>query len=200
MTDLTKELNRSQGIPFLEYKHFVTRTFFPKVRRQRVSRAPHCSQICSYQVRALLKGFYSVTKSFHCYIFTCHIFQPELSSKVELHLLGCHTRSGLLAHDRSWWQLFQELLWLACLGPLHTSSERALTQAECWGLLLEGSSVTPLHSAEAEGWLKDELAIREKGFLSHAGCPQEFPVAWPVLRSSLDVSPPCPRLGTWCSQ
>ncbi|XP_007517198.2 plexin-D1 [Erinaceus europaeus] len=29
MTDLTKELNRSQGIPFLEYKHFVTRTFFP---------------------------------------------------------------------------------------------------------------------------------------------------------------------------
>jgi len=32
MTDLTKELNRSQGIPFLEYKQFVTRTFFPKVR------------------------------------------------------------------------------------------------------------------------------------------------------------------------
>lgn len=31
MTDLTKELNRSQGIPFLEYKHFVTRTFFSKV-------------------------------------------------------------------------------------------------------------------------------------------------------------------------
>ncbi|XP_058844836.1 plexin-D1-like isoform X2 [Acipenser ruthenus] len=30
MTDLTKELNSSQGIPFLEYKHFVTRTFFPK--------------------------------------------------------------------------------------------------------------------------------------------------------------------------
>ncbi|KAK2091376.1 Plexin-D1, partial [Saguinus oedipus] len=30
MTDLTKELNHSQGIPFLEYKHFVTRTFFPK--------------------------------------------------------------------------------------------------------------------------------------------------------------------------
>lgn len=37
MTDLTKELNRSQGIPFLEYKHFVTRTFFPKVRKQRVT-------------------------------------------------------------------------------------------------------------------------------------------------------------------
>lgn len=33
MTDLTKELNRSQGIPFLEYKYFVTRTFFPKVRQ-----------------------------------------------------------------------------------------------------------------------------------------------------------------------
>uniref|UniRef100_A0A3B4WYL7 Plexin D1 n=1 Tax=Seriola lalandi dorsalis TaxID=1841481 RepID=A0A3B4WYL7_SERLL len=32
MTDLTKELNRSQGIPFLEYKQFVTRTFFPKVK------------------------------------------------------------------------------------------------------------------------------------------------------------------------
>uniref|UniRef100_A0AAY4D4M8 Sema domain-containing protein n=1 Tax=Denticeps clupeoides TaxID=299321 RepID=A0AAY4D4M8_9TELE len=31
MTDLTKELNRSQGIPFLEYKQFVTRTFFPKL-------------------------------------------------------------------------------------------------------------------------------------------------------------------------
>lgn len=31
MTDLTKELNRSQGIPFLEYKYFVIRTFFPKV-------------------------------------------------------------------------------------------------------------------------------------------------------------------------
>ncbi|XP_051758342.1 plexin-D1 [Ctenopharyngodon idella] len=31
MTDLTKELNRSQGIPFLEYKEFVTRTFFPKM-------------------------------------------------------------------------------------------------------------------------------------------------------------------------
>ncbi|CAB1329302.1 unnamed protein product, partial [Coregonus sp. 'balchen'] len=30
MTDLTKELNSSQGIPFLEYKQFVTRTFFPK--------------------------------------------------------------------------------------------------------------------------------------------------------------------------
>ncbi|XP_048462206.1 plexin-D1 [Rhincodon typus] len=30
MTDLTKELNRSQGIPFLEYKYFVIRTFFPK--------------------------------------------------------------------------------------------------------------------------------------------------------------------------
>uniref|UniRef100_A0A803SWC2 Plexin D1 n=1 Tax=Anolis carolinensis TaxID=28377 RepID=A0A803SWC2_ANOCA len=30
MTDLTKELNRSQGIPFLDYKYFVTRTFFPK--------------------------------------------------------------------------------------------------------------------------------------------------------------------------
>uniref|UniRef100_A0A674BYI8 Plexin D1 n=1 Tax=Salmo trutta TaxID=8032 RepID=A0A674BYI8_SALTR len=31
MTDLTKELNSSQGIPFLEYKQFVTRTFFPKM-------------------------------------------------------------------------------------------------------------------------------------------------------------------------
>uniref|UniRef100_A0A673HC61 Plexin-D1-like n=1 Tax=Sinocyclocheilus rhinocerous TaxID=307959 RepID=A0A673HC61_9TELE len=31
MTDLTKELNRTQGIPFLEYKQFVTRTFFPKM-------------------------------------------------------------------------------------------------------------------------------------------------------------------------
>uniref|UniRef100_A0A8D0AD56 Plexin D1 n=1 Tax=Sander lucioperca TaxID=283035 RepID=A0A8D0AD56_SANLU len=35
MTDLTKELNRSQGIPFLEYKQFVTRTFFPKVKSRR---------------------------------------------------------------------------------------------------------------------------------------------------------------------
>ncbi|XP_059358937.1 plexin-D1 isoform X2 [Carassius carassius] len=31
MTDLTKELGRTQGIPFLEYKQFVTRTFFPKM-------------------------------------------------------------------------------------------------------------------------------------------------------------------------
>ncbi|XP_067268964.1 plexin-D1 [Pseudorasbora parva] len=31
MTDLTKELSRTQGIPFLEYKQFVTRTFFPKI-------------------------------------------------------------------------------------------------------------------------------------------------------------------------
>ncbi|KPP71860.1 hypothetical protein Z043_109183, partial [Scleropages formosus] len=31
MTDLTKELNRSQGIPFLDYKQFVMRTFFPKM-------------------------------------------------------------------------------------------------------------------------------------------------------------------------
>lgn len=38
MTDLTKELNRSQGIPFLEYKQFVTRTFFPKVRNSIFSR------------------------------------------------------------------------------------------------------------------------------------------------------------------
>lgn len=45
MTDLTKELNRSQGIPFLEYKHFVTRTFFPKVRRYRVLWAPNRSQV-----------------------------------------------------------------------------------------------------------------------------------------------------------
>lgn len=36
MTDLTKELNRSQGIPFLEYKYFVTRTFFPKVRQSSI--------------------------------------------------------------------------------------------------------------------------------------------------------------------
>lgn len=40
MTDLTKELNRSQGIPFLEYKHFVTRTFFPKVHTLLPSRHP----------------------------------------------------------------------------------------------------------------------------------------------------------------
>lgn len=87
---------------------------------------------------------------------------------MEPHLLGCHTRSGLLAHDRSWRQLSPGLLWLACLGPLHTSCERALTQAQCWGLLLKGSSVIPLHSAEAEGWLKGELAIRRGPF-----CPMQ---------------------------
>jgi len=54
MTDLTKELNRSQGIPFLEYKHFVTRTFFPKVRRHCVSWAPKRSQVLPNQIRALL--------------------------------------------------------------------------------------------------------------------------------------------------
>lgn len=44
MTDLTKELNRSQGIPFLEYKHFVTRTFFPKcssLLEEQYSLPPH---------------------------------------------------------------------------------------------------------------------------------------------------------------
>lgn len=42
MTDLTKELNRSQGIPFLEYKQFVTRTFFPKVsERSSLLSFPH---------------------------------------------------------------------------------------------------------------------------------------------------------------
>lgn len=54
MTDLTKELNRSQGIPFLEYKHFVTRTFFPKVRQYRVSLTPDRSQVLPNQIRALL--------------------------------------------------------------------------------------------------------------------------------------------------
>lgn len=54
MTDLTKELNRSQGIPFLEYKHFVTRTFFPKVRQHRVSWAPDSSRVLPNRIRALL--------------------------------------------------------------------------------------------------------------------------------------------------
>ncbi|XP_067907439.1 plexin-D1 [Heterodontus francisci] len=40
MTDLTKELNRSQGIPFLEYKYFVIRTFFPKCSIDYESRTP----------------------------------------------------------------------------------------------------------------------------------------------------------------
>lgn len=69
MTDLTKELNRSQGIPFLEYKHFVTRTFFPKVRQYHISQAPNHTQFLPHQNRALLslcQSYYSVTKSFHC--------------------------------------------------------------------------------------------------------------------------------------
>uniref|UniRef100_UPI00398EBF10 LOW QUALITY PROTEIN: plexin-D1 n=1 Tax=Pristiophorus japonicus TaxID=55135 RepID=UPI00398EBF10 len=40
MTDLTKELNRSQGIPFLEYRYFVIRTFFPKCSIDCESRTP----------------------------------------------------------------------------------------------------------------------------------------------------------------
>ncbi|GCC17189.1 hypothetical protein chiPu_0020498 [Chiloscyllium punctatum] len=40
MTDLTKELNRSQGIPFLEYRYFVIRTFFPKCSIDSESQSP----------------------------------------------------------------------------------------------------------------------------------------------------------------
>lgn len=62
MTDLTKELNRSQGIPFLEYKHFVTRTFFPK-----------CSSI--YE---------------ECYILPPQNFNNQLGTQVpETHPLLC---------------------------------------------------------------------------------------------------------------
>ncbi|XP_069792998.1 plexin-D1 [Narcine bancroftii] len=49
MTDLTKELNRSQGIPFLDYKYFVIRTFFPKCSIDCESRSPECFHQLSAQ-------------------------------------------------------------------------------------------------------------------------------------------------------
>ncbi|XP_078270450.1 plexin-D1 [Rhinoraja longicauda] len=51
MTDLTKELNRSQGIPFLEYKYFVIRTFFPKCSIDGESRSPECFHQLNAQSR-----------------------------------------------------------------------------------------------------------------------------------------------------
>ncbi|XP_072136856.1 plexin-D1 isoform X1 [Mobula birostris] len=51
MTDLTKELNRSQGIPFLEYKYFVIRTFFPKCSIDCESRSPECFHQLNAQSR-----------------------------------------------------------------------------------------------------------------------------------------------------
>uniref|UniRef100_A0A8C7H3W8 Plexin D1 n=1 Tax=Oncorhynchus kisutch TaxID=8019 RepID=A0A8C7H3W8_ONCKI len=56
MTDLTKELNRSQGIPFLEYKQFVTRTFFPKM--------------CSDYERSLVHGSLLWESPNYLYCFT----------------------------------------------------------------------------------------------------------------------------------
>lgn len=74
MTDLTKELNRSQGIPFLEYKHFVTRTFFPKVRQSHISYTPnHSNSFSTKSWLCLLPvKVYSTTQLFSCY----HLFQP----------------------------------------------------------------------------------------------------------------------------
>ncbi|XP_032892776.1 plexin-D1 [Amblyraja radiata] len=51
MTDLTKELNRSQGIPFLEYKYFIIRTFFPKCSIDCESRSPECFHQLNAQSR-----------------------------------------------------------------------------------------------------------------------------------------------------
>ncbi|XP_051874290.1 plexin-D1 isoform X2 [Pristis pectinata] len=51
MTDLTKELNRSQGIPFLDYKYFVIRTFFPKCSIDCESRSPECYHQLNAQSR-----------------------------------------------------------------------------------------------------------------------------------------------------
>lgn len=85
-------------------------------------------------------------------------------------------------------------VWGHCTPPL-----KELSQKQSAGVSSSRAPVSP-HSIQQR--LKGELAVREKGFLSHAGCPQEFPAAQPVLRSSLDVSvpPPCPRLGVSCSQ
>uniref|UniRef100_A0A8C0ZN68 Sema domain-containing protein n=1 Tax=Castor canadensis TaxID=51338 RepID=A0A8C0ZN68_CASCN len=68
MTDLTKELNRSQGIPFLEYKHFVTRTFFPK-----------CSSL--YEERAFMEEgislFSSLLSNKHFLIVFVHALEQQ---------------------------------------------------------------------------------------------------------------------------
>uniref|UniRef100_F7GEJ6 Plexin-D1 n=1 Tax=Ornithorhynchus anatinus TaxID=9258 RepID=F7GEJ6_ORNAN len=70
MTDLTKELNRSQGIPFLEYKHFVTRTFFPKCsslyeERYILPSQPYNSQVGSQvqETHPLLLGEWKIPES-----------------------------------------------------------------------------------------------------------------------------------------
>ncbi|XP_030061909.1 plexin-D1 [Microcaecilia unicolor] len=73
MTDLTKELNRSQGIPFLEYKHFVTRTFFPKCSSLNEEKYVLPSQHFNFQVgcpapetHPLLLGDWNIPENCRC--------------------------------------------------------------------------------------------------------------------------------------
>ncbi|XP_029442705.1 LOW QUALITY PROTEIN: plexin-D1-like, partial [Rhinatrema bivittatum] len=73
MTDLTKELNRSQGIPFLEYRHFVTRTFFPKCSSLNEDKYILLSQTVNFQVgcqvpetHPLLLGDWEIPENCRC--------------------------------------------------------------------------------------------------------------------------------------
>lgn len=67
-------------------------------------------------------------------------------------------------------------------------------------------TVTPFHSAEAEGWLKGESAAGNQGQGLFVPCrvPPSIPrssASPQELFGCLCLSlPPCPRLGAWCSQ
>lgn len=134
-----------------------------------MSRAPHCSQLCPHQFRALLKGFYSVTKSFHCYIFTCHIFQPQLSSKVELHLLRCCTRSHMTEAGGSCPRSCSGLpVWGHCTPPL-----KELSHKQTAGVSSSRASVSP-HSIQQRlkgGW-RVNLQSGRGAFCPMQGVPE----------------------------
>ncbi|KAF0870485.1 PLXB1 protein, partial [Crocuta crocuta] len=72
MTDLTKELNRSQGIPFLEYKHFVTRTFFPKHRL-----LPQIPESCRPNMEEGIGLFSSLLNNRHFLIVFVHALEQQ---------------------------------------------------------------------------------------------------------------------------
>uniref|UniRef100_A0A5F9C1F8 Plexin D1 n=1 Tax=Oryctolagus cuniculus TaxID=9986 RepID=A0A5F9C1F8_RABIT len=78
MTDLTKELNRSQGIPFLEYKHFVTRTFFPKVSPgPRTHLLPQIPESCRPNMEEGISLFSSLLSNKHFLVVFVHALEQQ---------------------------------------------------------------------------------------------------------------------------